>query len=326
MADEDYYKVLGVSKTASADEIQKAYRKLARKFHPDLHADAEDKERERVKQRFQKVQQAYDVLSDEKKRQMYDQMGPGFEQMGGSPFGGGRGGGSQFGGAGGIDLSQIFGGAGGGGGFEDIFRQMGGGQPGQPGQPRGAGRPPGPTKGSDIEQEITVPFAVAVLGGKHQVSFQRRSGKVEKIDVKIPAGIESGKKIRLRGQGQTGVDGGPRGDLLITVKVAPHPSYTRKGMNLQVTVPITVIEAAEGAKIDLPTPHGTVSLTVPPGSSSGKSLRLKGMGVKGAERSGDLMATLQIVVPDKVTPEDLEVLKQLQDGWSNPVLRSELAW
>ena len=323
MVEEDYYEVLGVSKTASADEIQKAYRKLARKYHPDLHADAEEKERERVKQRFQKVQQAYDVLSDEQKRQMYDQMGPGFEQMAGSPFGRGQAGGSPFGGGEPIDISQLFGGGGGGGGFEEIFRQMGGAGGGHPG---GGRRPPGPTRGGDIDQEITVPFATAVLGGTHQVSFQRRSGKVETIDVKIPAGIESGKKIRLRGQGQNGIDGGPRGDLLITVKVAPHPIYTRKGMNLQVTVPITVVEAAAGAKIDLPTPHGTVSLTVPPGTSSGKSLRLKGMGVKGANRSGDLMATLQIVVPEKVTSEDLEVLKQLKDGWIDPVLRSELAW
>ena len=201
---------------------------------------------------------------------------------------------------------------------------MGGGQMG--GQPRGGGRRPGPAKGSDLDQEITISFATAVLGGQHQVSFQRRSGKVEKIDVKIPAGIEAGKKIRLRGQGQPGVDGGPRGDLLIKVKIAPHPNYTRKGLNLHVTVPITVIEAAEGAKIDLPTPHGTVSVTVPPGSSSGKSLRLKGMGIKGANGSGDLLAVLQIVVPDNVTPEDLEVLKQLKDGWADPVLRSELAW
>jgi DnaJ-class molecular chaperone len=321
MADEDYYKVLGVSKSASADEIQKAYRKLARKYHPDLHADEEEKVRERAKQQFQKVQQAYDVLSDPKKRGMYDQMGPGFEQMGGNPFGGG-GGGSPFGGAGGIDLSQIFGGGGGGGGgFEDILRQMGGGGAG----PMGGRGPAPPQKGSNVEQEITVPFAVSVLGGNHQVSL-RNSGKVDKIDVKIPAGIESGKKIRLRGQGQSGGGNGPRGDLMITVKVAPHPNYTRKGLNLHVTVPITLVEAAEGAKIDLPTPHGTVAVTVPPGSSSGKSLRLKGMGIKSKDRSGDLIAVLQINLPEDVSDEDLKVLKQLDERWSDSETRAELTW
>jgi DnaJ-class molecular chaperone len=314
--------VLGVSKTASEDVIQKAYRKLARKFHPDLHADKDEKERKQAKQKFQKVQQAYDVLSDSKKRQMYDQMGPDFEQMAGgaNPFGGAAGG-SPFG-AGGIDISQIFGGRGGrgGGGFEDILRQMGGGGAGP--QPRGAG----PTKGTDIEQEITVPFAVSVLGGQHQVSLQRNDGGVERMEVKVPAGIEPGKKIRLRGQGQPGGGGGPRGDLLIKVNVAPHPSYARKGLNLHVIVPITLIEAAEGAKIDLPTPHGTVSLKVPPGSSSGKSLRLKGMGIKTKDRSGDLLATLQVSLPSEVSKEDLDVLKKLDESWNQSASRAELAW
>jgi len=325
MADDDYYKILGVSKSASADEIQKAYRKLARKYHPDLHADEEDKVREQAKQKFQKVQQAYDVLSDSKKRQMYDQLGPNFEQMGGAnPFGG-RGGGSPFGAAGeGIDISQLFGG-GGGGGFEDILRQMGGGA-GPMGGRGQRGRPQPPAKGSDVEQEITVPFATAVLGGQHQVSLQRRSGKVDKIDVKIPAGIESGKKIRLRGQGNESPSGGTAGDLLITVKIAQHPLYSRKGMNLSLSVPITLLEAVEGAKIDIPTPHGTVTIKVPAGTSSGKALRLKGMGIKGKDRSGDLIATLQIAVPHEFTDADIELLKQLDDSWSDASLRSELTW
>ena len=319
MAQDDYYNLLGVSRSATDDEIQKAYRKLARKYHPDLHADKDDKDKERAKQKFQKVQQAYDVLGDSSKRQMYDRMGPGFDQMGGggNPFGGG--GPNPFGGAGGIDLSQIFGGAGGGaGGFEDIFRQMGGGgrQPG----------PQAPPKGVDAEQEITVPFATAVLGGQHQVSLQRRNGKVDRIDVKIPAGIEANKKIRLRGQGNPGGNGGQRGDLMITVKVAQHPNYSRKGLNLSVTVPISLLEAVEGAKIDIPTPHGTVSIKVPPNTSGGKALRLKGMGIKSKDRSGDLIATLQIAVPEEVSAADIELLKQLDSSWSSDLLRSNLAW
>ncbi|MEM7784313.1 MAG: J domain-containing protein [Planctomycetota bacterium] len=322
MADQDYYKLLGVSKTASEDEIQKAYRKAARKYHPDLHVDQPDREKEKTKQQFQKIQQAYDVLSDPQKRQMYDQLGPGFENMsgagGGNPFGAG----SPFGNAGGFDFSQIFGGGGGGGagGFEELFRQMGGG-PGGGNQRRAR-----PTKGQDLEQEITVPFNVSVLGGSHHLSFQRSNGKVENIDLKIPAGIESGKKIRLRGQGGKGGQGGPDGDLLVIVKVAPHPSFTRKGLNLHVNVPVTLLEAIEGAKIDVPTPYGTVSLTVPPGSSSGKSLRLKGMGIKEKNRSGDLFAILQIVIPNQANPEDIELLKRLGEEWNMEEPRGELIW
>ncbi len=324
MAD-DYYNVLNVSRTASQEEIQKSYRRLARKYHPDLHADEEEKQKSAAKQKFQKIQQAYDVLSDPEKRQMYDQLGPDFDRMGGQ---------SPFGGAGGpeIDFSQIFGGQGGRpGGFEDLLRQfgMGAGGPGpMGGGPRGGPfqRPPGPTRGPDVEQQITVPFATAVLGGEHRVTFERRSGKVETIDVKIPAGIESGKKIRLRGQGNTGFDGGPRGDLLIKVKVSPHPTYSRKGMNLIVTVPITLGEAVHGAKIDLPTPHGTITVKVPPGAASGKALRLKGMGIKGKDLTGDLIATLQIVLPKNLSPKDIQLIEKLDAGWNDASPRIDLKW
>jgi DnaJ-class molecular chaperone len=316
MAD-DYYQLLGVSKNASEEEIQKAYRKQARKYHPDLHVDKDDKEKKKVTQKFQQIQQAYDVLSDKKKRQMYDQYGPQFEQMagaGGSPFGGGGGGGNPFG-AGGIDLGSLFGGGGpgGAGGFEDILRQMGG----------GGGRAQGPAKGKDIDQEITVPFATAILGGKHQVNLSR-GGKTERLDVTIPPGIESGKKIRLRGQGHPG--GAHPGDLLVTVKVAGHPVYARKGLNLMVEVPITIVEAVEGAKIDLPTPHGTVVLTVPAGTSSGKTLRLKGMGIKSKDRSGDLLVTLQIGVPPEISDADREKIGQLSEAWLSPDTREKLRW
>ena len=311
---EDYYKLLGVARSASTDEIQKSYRKQARKFHPDLHADKDDKEKKRVLQKFQQIQQAYETLSDPKKRKMYDQFGSGYEQMagGGNPFGGG---GSPFGGAGGIDLSSLFGGGGAGGGFEDMFRQMGGGAPGGRSQP--------PAKGTDVEQEITVSFAVAVKGGKHQLGISR-NGKSEKLDVSIPAGIESGKKVRLRGQGNPGA--GQPGDMLVTVKVAGHPVYARKGLNLLVDVPITILEAVQGAKIDLPTPHGTLVLTVPAGTSSGKTLRLKGMGIKTKDRSGDLLVTLQIGVPAETTEQDLETLKQLSATWTSQDSRTKIRW
>lgn len=322
MAD-DYYQVLGLSRGASTEEIQKAYRKLARKYHPDLHEDAEPKEKKRAKEQFQKVQQAYDVLSDADKRKKYDQFGPDFERMGGvggNPFGGGGAGGPE------IDINQLFG----GGGMEDILRQMGGGggMGGRGGNPFGGGRQPGPPpQPQAVEQEITIPFSVAVQGGQHQVSFQRRNGKVDNITVKIPQGIESGKKIRLRGQGQSAAPGGPRGDLLIVVKVAAHPSFTRSGLNLSVTVPISVMEAINGAKIDLPTPHGTVSLSVPPGTSSGKSLRLKGMGVRKDDgKKGDLIATLQLHLPSEIADSDRELLAKLDGEWAEVNSRSEIVW
>lgn len=316
---EDYYKTLGVDRGASTDEIQKSYRKLARKYHPDLHADEDERQKERAKQQFQQVQQAYDVLSDEKKRQMYDQLGPDFEQMGGggnpfggggNPFGGGGGGRSPFG-NGDIDISQLFGGGGGGGGFEQLF---GGGR----------GRQPQAAKGQNVEQSITVPFATAVLGGQHQISFDRGNGKYENLTVKIPVGIESGKKIRLKGQGRTGPAGA--GDLLVTVNVSGHPNYSRSGLTLSVTAPISLAEAAVGAKIELPTPHGTISVTVPAGTSGGKSLRLKNMGIKTADRSGDLIVHLQISIPQEISEQDRELIDQLSDDWDSAVGRQDLVW
>ena len=314
---EDYYKTLGVTRGASIEEIQKSYRKLARKYHPDLHADKDDREKNRAKQNFQQVQQAYDVLSDEKKRQMYDQYGADFDKMGGgNPFGGG---GSPFGGAGGnpfgggeIDLSQLFGG--GAGGFEQMF----GGGAG-----RGQGRRSA-TKGANIEQKITVPFATAVLGGQHQLSFDRGNGKHESLTIKIPVGIESGKKIRLKGQGRGGPAG--NGDLMVTVNISGHPNYSRSGLNLSVTAPISLAEAALGAKIELPTPHGTISVTIPAGTSSGKSLRLKGMGIKTSNKSGDLIVHLQIAIPEEVSEADQALLEQLSYEWESAVQREELVW
>lgn len=320
---QDYYSTLGVARTASIEDIQKAYRKLARKYHPDLHADKDEKERERAKQQFQRVQQAYDVLSEPEKRQMYDQFGEGFEQMRGAPYGAGPFGGGPFGGGGGQSngpsfeefMRQMGGGqasprGGGGGGFEEFLRRMGGF--GMGGRETAA---PASGRGEDLEQEITIPFAVSVLGGTHQVSFQKQSGKVETIEVKIPAGIENEKKIRLRGQGYPSPGGGTPGDLLVKVKVAPHPHYTRSGLNLNVEVPISVKEAAQGAKILIKTPHGKISLAVPPGSSSGKSLRLKGMGIRAKDRSGDLLATLQIVIPKEISMQDTELLEKLSSSW-----------
>jgi curved DNA-binding protein len=327
--DEDYYKTLGVSRGASEQELEAAYRKLAQKYHPDLNQDdrsAQDK--------FKKVQQAYDVLGDAKKREMYDRYGADFERAaaggpggfrhggpGGSPFGGGPFAGGSYEE---VDLSDILGGGGGGAGFGDFFRQFTGGARGGPTGGARARRPA--TPGANITHEVTVPFRTAVLGGEARLSIRRAGGKTESITVKIPAGIEDGKKIRLRGQGEASPTGGGAGDLLITVRVSPHPHFTRRGKNLEVRTPITLAEAALGAKIDVPTPQGTISLTVPAGAASGQRLRIRGHGVASAgSEPGDLFAELMVVTPTDLSDEEREWIRKIgQKHPSSP--RADLSW
>lgn len=321
---DDYYKLLGVKRDASAAELKKAYRKMAQKHHPDL---AEEGQKDKAKAEFQKIQQAYDVLKDPEKRQLYDQLGPDFERMGGP-------GGQPFhgpGGGGGFDFRDLFGqqpsGAGGGGGFgfEDIFRQFAGGGSGPAGGragTRGRSGRGGPTQ--DLQASVTVPFSVAIAGGETTVSVER-GGRIENIKVKIPAGIADGKKIRLRGQG-AGPPGMPPGDLLLTVKIADHPHFRRQGNQLLLTVPISLVEAINGAKIDVPTPKGTVTVTVPPGSSSGKKLRLRGLGVPDKDQPGDLLLELSIVLPETLGAEAQALAQQLAATLPPQTPRQHLRW
>lgn len=321
--DEDYYKILGAKRSASQAEIQKAYREMARKYHPDL---ADDKDA--AKERFQQIQQAYDVLNDTEKREMYDRYGASFEQMAGGSHARGR---QGPGGASfqydDVDFSQLFGqggpGRGGPGGspFEQIFRQFQGG-----GGPRPQRPEPRRQRGADLQHKLTVPFPTAVQGGEARVSVRRPNGKVESISVKIPAGIEDGKKIRLRGQGEPSPSGGPAGDILITVHVAPHPYFSRRGNDLEVQVPVTLAEAARGGKVEIPTPKGTISLTIPAGTSSGKRLRLKGQGIESQSgQAGDLFAVISIQLPDKL---DKEALRLIQDFDQKTPFdpRADLSW
>ena len=317
MAD-DYYATLGVGRSASDEEIQSAYRQLARQYHPDLNPDDA-----KAKKKFQEVQIAFEVLNDAKKREMYDRYGSAYESVGqGGPSQGGGNPWANPGGAGpgrDINLDDLFGGGGGGGGFSDIFKNFG--QRGRRNSRRAA-----PTRGSNIDYALTVPFTTAVLGGEAQITVQRADGRTETIQIKIPAGIEDGKKIRLRGQGNPSHDGGPDGDLMIRINAAAHPHFRRQGKRLDVRVPITLAEAIAGAKVDVPTPHGTITLTVPEGTSSGAKLRLKGQGVKSAKgAAGDLFAELQIVLPNKIEQADREQLESLLEKYAeNP--REELQW
>jgi DnaJ-class molecular chaperone len=316
---QDYYATLGVSRSASPEEIQKAYRKLARKYHPDKNPDDAT-----AKKRFQEVQAAFDVLSDTEKRTRYDQFGANFESVGAA--GGPRtwrytttGGPQTYP----FDLNDLFGGGGpdieGGASFTDLFKQFS--------RARGAG----PTaraanRGADLRHELTVPFNTAVLGGEAALTVQRASGKLETIRVKIPAGIDDGKKIRLRGQGEPGMGGAPAGDILLTIHVSPHPHFRRTGNRLDVRVPVTLAEAALGAKVDVPTPQGTITLTIPPNTSSGKRLRIKGHGVRPAgQPPGDLFAEIQIVLPDNLSAEDRQRLADVSARYPQQP-RADLRW
>jgi len=316
----DYYETLGVGRTATADEIQKAYRSLARKYHPDRNPDDAS-----AKKKFQEVQAAFDVLNDAEKRKLYDQYGSNYEAFaGGGPTGGGPGkwtystGPQTYP----FDLNDLFGegveGGAGAGGFADLFKQFGRGA--------SARRRPQAHRGADLKHELTVPFATAVLGGQAALSIQRHDGKLETIHLKIPVGIDDGKRIRLRGQGEPGTAGGASGDILVTVRVSPHPFFRRTGKRLDVRVPVTLAEAVRGAKIDVPTPQGTIALSIPPGTSSGKRLRIKGHGVRPPNQTpGDLFAEIQIALPEGLTDEERQQLAEISSRHpQNP--RTELRW
>lgn len=310
---EDYYKTLGVGRTASAEDIRKAYRELARKYHPDLHPDDDS-----AKEKFKQVQAAFDVLNDSSKREMYDRYGSSFEGVGaGGPAGGGWGGGSPYQGGGSeIDLESLFG----GGGFGDIFgRRQGGG-----GHRRSAKR-----RGEDITVTTSISFQLSIDGGKTDVRIDR-GGKIETISVTIPQGLPNGARMRLRGQGLAGTGGGPAGDLLLEVHVKAHAVFQRFGDTLELIVPISLLEAIEGGKVDVPTPWGTIVLTIPPGTNSGKKLRAAGMGVHHSNGAkGDLIAEVQIMLPSgedaSARKKLLEAVKAAESSAAGSV-RSHLQW
>ncbi len=296
----DPYDVLGVAKSASPAEIKKAYRQLAKKFHPDRNKDDA-----KAKERFSEINSAYEIVGDETKKAQFDkgEIGPdgkprftGFEGYGagGGPggftrgwrTGGGAPGGEQHyefhfgneaqGGRGGFDPSDL---------FADLF---------------GAGgrrRASQPTRGDDVAAAATVPLETVAHGGSARVILP--SGRT--LEVKIPAGVDDGQQIRLRGQGQPGAMGGEPGDAIVTVKVAPHPYFKLDGRDLRLELPVTVYEAALGGRVETPTLDGKVELTIPPHSNSGRVLRLRGKGLPASEGkiAGDLYVSLKIMLPEQ---------------------------
>src|SRR6187402_532212 len=299
--DKDFYAVLGVKKDVSDADLKKTYRKLARQFHPDSNqGDA------KAEARFKEISEAYSVLSDSESRAEYDQMramgsgarftsggqNGGFEDVFGGMFNGGAGGGRR------ASYSQTD--------FDDLLGGMfGGGRFGQTsGGFRGFG---GPTRGADATADTTLDFVTAIRGETVKLTMQ--SGR--ETTVKIPAGVADGQKIKLKGKGMPSPDGGEPGDLVLTVKVRKHPVFEREGNNLRLDVPVTFVEAALGATIEVPTFDGApVKLRVAPGTPSGRVLRVKGRGVTTAKGTGDLLATVEIAVPSHLPAEAKQKLEE----------------
>jgi DnaJ-class molecular chaperone len=337
----DYYNVLGIGKRASADEIKKAHRKLVRQYHPDV-----TKNDPASAEKFKEVQEAYDVLSDPTKRENYDQFGhAGVGGAAGGPNGdaydafrraqqaaqGGGGGRRTWRASPGVsvedfDVNEFAN----GGDFGTIFEQLFGGRGAPPGMgggmPRGAAgartRRPEPARGKDIEHPVTLSFEQAARGVTLPLQINR-GGDIETIDVKVPAGVKEGSRVRLKGKGEQ--MGGEPGDLYIVTHVTPHPYFRREGLDIYLDVPVSVYEALLGTKVTVPTLDGSVTVTLPPGTGSGAKLRIKGQGIERAGEKGDQFVITKIVVPKKLDAEDKKVIESLSS--KHPIdARADVPW
>ena len=287
--EKDYYAILGVDKKADAATIKKTYRSLARELHPD-----KTKGDKKLEDKFKEVSEAYEILSDDKKRAEYDQAREMFKS---GAFRGG--GGQQFSG----DFSDLFNNGG------DIFSSLFGGRR-------------TPRKGQDIQTEISISFRDALFGKEIDLRLSGQGNAPHTITVRIPAGVSDGAKVRVKGRGAPG-EAGP-GDLYVLVNVIPHPVFTRKGENLHITVPVTFTEAALGADISVPTIEGDeVKVRINPGTQNGKTLRIKGRGVKKGVNAGDLMATIEVQVPQRIDSKAKKALEEFASATANEDVRSE---
>lgn len=313
----DYYQTLGVSKNASQDEIKKAYRKLARKHHPDVNPGNKQAE-----ERFKELNEAYEVLADPQKRQKYDQFGAQwkqFERAGGQPqdfwqqWGGAPGGRQTY--AQQInpeEFEELFGG---GGQFSDFFEMLFGSM----GRQRGAagfggqGRAyrPQPRRGRDMEQPVQLTLEEAFRGTIRSIQWE--DGR--RIEAKIPPGVRTGSKVRFRGEGQPGAAGGQAGHLYLRVEVLPHKLFERDGDNLRVAAPVDLYTAILGGKVEVPTLEEPLMLTIPPETGNGQTFRLRGQGMpnlRNPEKRGDLFATVEVQLPKNLSEEEKQLFQQLQ--------------
>jgi len=286
--EKDFYKILGVTKDVPEAELKKVYRKLARKYHPDSNAgDA------KAEAKFKEISEAYSVLSDKDQRKEYDQ----FRAMGG---------GARFTAPGGSGQSSA--------GFEDVFANLFGGR-------AGFGGFGGPTPGQDLSATTSIAFIDSVNGTTIKLEYSGMAA----INAKIPAGVLDGQKIKLRGKGQPSPNGGPNGDLIITVTVKPHAVFSRDGNNLRLTVPITFAEAVLGATITVPTLGGDpVKLKVAPNTPNGRVLRVKGKGVTTVKGTGDLLATVEVLVPAHISDKAAKALKEFEEALPDEDPRQDL--
>jgi molecular chaperone DnaJ len=290
--EKDFYKILGVSKGVSDAELKKVYRKLAKENHPDLHpGDA------KAEARFKDISEAYDVLSDKKQREEYDAV----RAMGGG--------------------ARFQAGGHGAGGFEDVFSNLFGGGQGFPGGFGGfGGQGFGPQKGADLASTSTVDFIDSIKGTTLKINVG-----AETVNLKVPAGIQDGQKLKVAGKGQGSPNGGPKGDLVVTIKVRNHPVFVRDGDNVRITVPVTIAEAILGATIQVPLlGEAPVKLKVAPGTPNGRTLRVKGKGVQRPGKEGDLLATVEIAVPSHVSDKAKELIEKFNQELPNEDPRSEL--
>ena len=288
--EKDFYKILGVAKDVSEAELKKVYRKLAKENHPDLHpGDA------KAEARFKDISEAYDVLSDKEQRREYDAI----RAMGG---------GARF--------QQ---GPGSAGGFEDVFSNLfGGGFP--QGGFGGFGGFGGPQRGQDLSTSSTIDFIDSIKG----TTLKIKVGS-ETLSLKVPAGIQDGQKLKVAGKGQASPNGGPKGDLVVSIKVKTHPVFTRDGDNVRVTVPVTIAEAILGATISVPLlGEAPVKLKVAPGTPNGRALRVKGKGVQRTGKEGDLLATVEIAVPSHVNDKAKALIEQFDQELPDEDPRADL--
>ena len=305
----DYYNVLGVKRDASADEVKKAYRKLARKYHPDLHPDDSAAEA-----KFKDINEAYEVLGDADKRQKYDQFGADWNRY------------QQTGGTGGFDWGRYanqpggvrvdFGDMGSSAGFSDFFETLfGGGMGSAQADPfgRSSARP---RRGQDVEQPIEITLAEAYTGTQRQLRVQSDNNQTRTLTVKIPAGVDTGGRVRVAGEGRPGMSGGPRGDLFLVITVLPHERYERDGQTLRLRTPVDLYTLILGGDVRVPLLNGkTLTLNIPAGTPNGKTFRVRGQGMPRPgqpEQRGDLFVIATAQLPTNVSPEERALFEELQ--------------